>query len=98
MDTPTLVGAAAVVASTASFSPQAVKIIRTRDTSAISAVTYAMTVVGFALWLVYGALLGEWPLILTNTICLLLSAFILAMKLMSPRERDAVADTLDPST
>jgi MtN3 and saliva related transmembrane protein len=97
MDTATLVGGAAAVASMASFSPQAVKIIRTRDTSGISAAAYAVTVVGFVLWTLYGLLLGQWPLIVTNAVCMLLAGFILAMKLMSPRDRDAVADKLDPS-
>jgi MtN3 and saliva related transmembrane protein len=96
MDTATLVGAAAAAASMASFSPQAFKVIRTRDTSGISAAMYALTVVGFALWMAYGLLLGQWPLIVTNGVCLLLAAFILAMKLMPPHQREAVADKLDP--
>ena len=50
---------------------------------------------GFALWLTYGFLLGQWPLIVTNAICLLLSAFIFLMKLLSPHARDVVADALD---
>ncbi|MDB5415168.1 MAG: hypothetical protein JWR10_3503, partial [Rubritepida sp.] len=49
-----LVGAAATAASVSSFTPQAWKIIRTRDTKSISAATYALTVIGFALWLTYG--------------------------------------------
>ena len=87
----------ATAASTASFVPQAWRIIKTRETSAISAPTYAITVAGFALWLAYGAMLGRWPLILTNGLCLVLSAFILVMTVLSPRARDAVADTLDVS-
>lgn len=94
MDLTTAVGAAATLASTTSFAPQAWKVIRTRDTEAISTRMYAITVVGFALWLGYGVLLGQWPLILTNAICLALSSFILAMKLLPPRRREAVADAL----
>ncbi|WP_237216878.1 SemiSWEET family sugar transporter [Falsiroseomonas oryziterrae] len=89
-------GAAATLCSVASFAPQAWKIIRTRDTAGISARMYAITVVGFALWLAYGLLLGQWPLILTNAICLLLSGFILGMTLLPRRKRDAVADALTP--
>ncbi|MCO6418229.1 SemiSWEET transporter [Siccirubricoccus sp. KC 17139] len=96
MDVATLVGGAATIASTTSFLPQAWKVIRTRDTAAISAGMYAVTVVGFALWLTYGLLLGALPLIVTNGICLLLSAFILAMKLLPPRGKPAVAEALDP--
>jgi MtN3 and saliva related transmembrane protein len=95
MDTATLVGAAATVASTASLTPQAVKVIRTRDVEGISTAMYAVTVVGFALWMSYGVLIGKWPLIVTNAVCLLLAAFILAMKLLPQRGRDAVADTIE---
>lgn len=96
MEIVTIIGSLAAVASTVSFTPQAWKIIRTRDTDAISAGMYALTVAGFALWTAYGVLLGQWPLIATNSICLLLSAFILTMKLLPRRERDKVADALDP--
>ena len=43
-----------------------------------------------------GLLLGQWPLIVTNSIYLALSGFILTMKLLLPRKRDKVADALDP--
>jgi hypothetical protein len=59
---------------------------------------YAITVAGFALWLAYGVMLGQWPLIATNGVCLLLSSFILAMKLLPRGRREAVAATLDPAT
>jgi MtN3 and saliva related transmembrane protein len=97
MDAATIVGALATICSTTSFVPQAWKVIRTRDTSAISKGMYAITVTGFAFWLVYGLLLGQWPLIVTNGICLALSAFILAMKLLSRPQKEAVADSLDPT-
>ncbi|MBX6741603.1 MAG: SemiSWEET transporter [Acetobacteraceae bacterium] len=96
MDATTLVGACATVCSTASFVPQAWKVIRTRDTAAISKRMYVVTVAGFSLWLAYGLLLEQWPLILTNGICLALSAFILMMKLLPQRRREAVAAALDP--
>ncbi len=97
MDIATLVGAGATLCSVTSFVPQAWKVIRTRDTSSISGRMYVITVVGFSLWFAYGLLLGQWPLIVTNGICLLLSGFILMMKLLPRRQRERVADTLDPT-
>ena len=58
---------------------------------------YAVTVVGFSLWLLYGLLLKQWPLIVTNGLCLLLSGFILAMKLLPQHRKDALADAIDPT-
>ena len=52
---------------------------------------YVITVAGFALWMAYGIRLGQWPLILSNTICLLLSGFILLMKLLPRRKKKAVS-------
>ena len=98
METASIVGALATICSTTSFVPQAWKVIRTRDTEAISAGMYAVTVVGFSLWLTYGLLLGQWPLIATNGICLALSAFILVMKLLPRRRKEKVAEALDPAT
>jgi len=96
MDQVTIVGFLAATASTISFSPQAWKIIRSRDTDGISAVAYAITVIGFALWLAYGVMLGRWPIILSNGICLVLSGFILIMTLLPQPEKEEVAESLDP--
>ena len=98
MDAATVVGAAATLCSTTSFVPQAWKVIRTRDTSSISKKMYIITVVGFSLWFAYGLLLWQWPLIVTNGICLLLSAFILLMKLLPKHQKEAVAAALDPTS
>jgi MtN3 and saliva related transmembrane protein len=97
MDIVALLGFAAAFASTVSFAPQAWKVIRSRRTQDISAVMYGCTVTGFALWLAYGIALMQWPLILCNGICLLLSAFILFMKLSPQRVKDEVADKMDPA-
>jgi MtN3 and saliva related transmembrane protein len=94
-----MIGAAAALASMVSFTPQAWRIIRTADTHAISTGMYVITVTGFALWTAYGLRLGQWPLVVSNTICLLLSGLILTMKLLPRRKKEAVrtevAETLD---
>src|SRR5579883_1965245 len=96
MSIATSVGAVAAVASTVSFLPQAVKIIRTRDTCSISAGMYAITVTGFALWTSYGAMQNAWPLIASNGICMILSGFILVMKLMPREKKETIAAALEP--
>ena len=96
IDISNLVGVAASIASVSSFAPQAWRIIRTRDTQSISAAMYWLTVTGFGLWLGFGILVGQWPLIVTNAICFALSAFILVMKMLPPSGKRAVADAIDP--
>jgi MtN3 and saliva related transmembrane protein len=81
MDIALLVGYLASLCSVTSFSPQVWKVVRSGDTAAISGRMYALTVVGFALWSVFGILKTEWPIILTNSICFCLSGYILIRKL-----------------
>lgn len=74
-------GYAAAVLTTLSFVPQAIKLIRSRDTRGISLGMYAIFNVGVVCWLIYGLVLMSWPMIIANTITLALSATILALKL-----------------
>ncbi|MDR3527238.1 MAG: SemiSWEET transporter [Rhizomicrobium sp.] len=87
-------GYLAAAASMASFAPQAWKIIRSRETKDISAGMYGLTVAAFALWLAYGVLQRQWPLVLSNGVCLLLSGFILVMTLLPRSQKEKVADAL----
>ncbi len=75
------VGVAAALCSMTSFAPQIVKIWKERDASAVSLRTYAVTVTGFALWIVYGLMLGRWPVAASNTVCLAMAGAVLVMKL-----------------
>lgn len=94
MDIATLTGLMATLCSTVSFVPQAWKIVRTGDASAISTRMYVITVTGFALWLAYGWQLGALPIILANAICLALSGFILMLKLSGDGTRAAISRLL----
>ena len=96
MDLANMIAALAGLASIVSFTPQAWKVIRTRDTSSLSTATFAITVLGFALWFTYGLMLGAWAIIVTNAVCGVLAAFILVMKLLPPKGKAAVAEALDP--
>ncbi len=75
------IGSAAAVLTTASFVPQAWHSFKTRDVSGISLGMYGVFTLGVALWLLYGVLLWSWPLMIANSITLLLAATILGMKL-----------------
>jgi len=76
-----VVGVAAGLCSMASFVPQILKILREKDAESVSLRMYIVTVTGFVLWIAYGALLGSWPVWVSNTVNLLLAAAILALKL-----------------
>ena len=76
-----LIGFLAAVLTTASFVPQALHTFRTRDVSGISLVMYSAFTAGVALWLVYGLLLGAWPIVIANIVTLSLASSMLVMKL-----------------
>ena len=75
------VGTIAACLTTASFLPQVWLSFKTRDVSGVSLGMYSVFTVGVALWLVYGLLLGAWPIVVANAITLLLALAILGMKL-----------------
>lgn len=78
---PEWIGYIAAALTSASFIPQAVMTIRTRDTRGISRGMYILYTIGIALWLVYGVALDSWPMIYANIVTLGLALTILIMKL-----------------
>ena len=74
-------GILAAVLTTVSFLPQVLHTLRTRDTRSLSLGMYAIFTAGVACWLVYGILLGAWPIIAANVITLLLAGCVLVMKI-----------------
>ena len=76
-----IIGLLAAILTTTSFLPQALLVIRTRNTSGISLVMYAMFTTGVAGWLIYGLLIGSMPVIVANMVTLALAASILVMKI-----------------
>ena len=84
-------GFAAAVLTTGSFVPQAWLTLRTRDVSGISLTMYGVFTLGVALWLVYGLLLGKWPIVVANAVTLALATTILVTKIVVERQRQAAA-------
>lgn len=74
-------GFLAATLTTASFIPQALHTFRTKDVRGISLGMYSAFTTGVALWLVYGWMLGEVPIVIANAITLSLALAILIMKL-----------------
>ncbi len=67
--------------TTSAFIPQAVKTFRKRETRDISVWMYVILVTGIALWLVYGLLRSDVPVIAANAVTLVFVVAILCMKL-----------------
>lgn len=78
---PTWIGIAAAILTTAAYAPQAWQAWRTRSTRDVSLPMFLMMVTGITLWLIYGLMIGNLPLILANAVTLLLAGAILVAKL-----------------
>ena len=81
MDTTTLLGLVAGFLTTLAFIPQVTKIWKTKSAKDVSLKTYVAFSLGVALWIVYGVIKQEIPIILWNAVTLVLTAAIVAMKL-----------------
>lgn len=76
MDITPIIGNIAAALTTLSFLPQAVKTIRTKDTGGLSLPMYFLFVTGVTLWLIYGILNHQMPIILGNLVTLVLAGII----------------------
>lgn len=82
-----LIGTFAAVCTTIAFVPQVLHSYKTRDLSGISLPMYSIFTVGVALWLVYGVLKEDWPLILSNSITFIASLTILILKILQSQNK-----------
>jgi len=76
----TIAGLIAAFCTTFSFVPQAIKTIKTKDTSAISMAMYLWFTFGTLMWLIYGILSRNLPVSLANAVTLCLASVILYFK------------------
>ena len=81
MDTTTLLGYSAGLLTTIAFIPQCARIWKTRSARDVSLPAFATFTVGVMLWTAYGILMREVPMILWNSVTLVISAAILGMKI-----------------
>lgn len=75
------IGLAGAVLTTVCWVPQAWRVIRYRNTHAISLPASVALTAGQLCWLIYGLALEDWPLIGANAISIMFTATILIMKI-----------------
>lgn len=77
----TSLGMVAGTLTTLAFLPQVIRTWKRRSAADFSFLMLAVFVSGVGLWLIYGWLMGDLPLVITNLVTFALAAAILAMKL-----------------
>jgi len=83
MNWVSVIGLCAAVLTSTSFLPQALKTIRTKDTSSISLYMYILFTLGTLLWFIYGIATNDLPIWLANGFTLILASIILYFKIQS---------------
>ena len=81
MDYITIIGFIAAALTTIAFMPQVMKTWKMRSARDLSLPTFVIFSTGIFLWLVYGILIGNWPIIMANSITFLLGMILLIFKL-----------------
>lgn len=81
MNTTTLLGLLAGSLTTLAFLPQVLRTWRTKSAGDLSVGTFVLFCAGVSLWLVYGLLLQDLPIILSNIVTLVLASTVLMLLL-----------------
>jgi len=76
------IGYFAAFLGTIGWLPQVYKAWSTRETRALSLATNLLILATVSLWLVYGLVLGAWPIIVANLLAVLLVGAIVVAKLI----------------
>lgn len=87
MNSLDLIGMSAATLTTASFLPQVIRLWRTRDSEGISLITFSVFSAGVVLWLIYGILLHSLPIIIANTVTIVLSIAIVVLTIRFRRQK-----------
>jgi MtN3 and saliva related transmembrane protein len=83
------IGALAAVFTAASFVPQALKMLWTRETAGVSLSTYLLSAAGSSLWVAFGLSIGSLSVIACNVTIGLLAAAIATLKIVNGGTSDA---------
>lgn len=82
-----IVGYLAAICMIFGYLPQAIYTIRTRDTDGIAMPTFLLLAAGSIFFVIQGFMLGNWPLIITNTITTVSSAIVFFIKIANDRKK-----------
>ncbi|WP_428036631.1 SemiSWEET family sugar transporter [Amphritea sp.] len=85
-----LIGTCAACMTTISFVPQVYEIVKSKNTSGISITMYATFTLGVFLWVIYGLVREDMPVLLANLVTLVLTLCVLTLTITSRlRQRNA---------
>ena len=81
MDTTLIIGLIAASLTTFAFLPQSLRAIKTKHTKDISLPMLVMMEIGVVIWIIYGSLISDIPLLAANCISIIFVTITLVLKL-----------------
>ncbi|HYD21241.1 MAG TPA: SemiSWEET transporter [Flavipsychrobacter sp.] len=82
-----IIGIVAGVLTGISMLPQLVKMIKEKEGKDISAGMLIVLLAGLAVWVAYGIMKKDWPIIITNAFSFLVNSIIITLKFVYERKR-----------
>ena len=76
-----ILGYAAGAITTLTFLPQVLKTWKRKSAKDVSMMMFIIAAVNEVMWIVYGALLDNWVIILTNVVVLIMSLTMITLKI-----------------
>lgn len=73
----TVIGIVAGILTSVSMVPQLIKVIKEKDVVNLSPMMIGVLLAGVSLWVVYGLILTEWPIIISNAFSVLVNTTLL---------------------
>jgi len=95
MEQTTLIGLIAAFCTTAAFIPQVIQIIRTGNVDGISLQMYSIFTFGVSMWLIYGLIVQDLPMILANLITFILAASVLGLTIYKRLKKPVQMPSMD---
>jgi MtN3 and saliva related transmembrane protein len=72
-----IVGISAGVLTSSSLVPQLIKMIKNKEAEDVSAIMLIVLILGIALWIVYGIMKSDLPIIVTNSFSFLINSLMI---------------------
>jgi MtN3 and saliva related transmembrane protein len=83
---PQFIGILAGICTSNSLLPQLIKIIKKKEVDDISLFMLLILWSGLGLWVFYGILREDWPIIITNSFSFLLNGIIIVLRIRYKRK------------
>jgi MtN3 and saliva related transmembrane protein len=80
LNTVGVIGIVAGIFTSSSLLPQVIKILKEKKVEDLSMTMFVSLLIGIILWVIYGIMRDDWPIIVTNSFSVLLNFLILFLK------------------